>query len=282
MAAVDYGVVVGYDGSSGADKALRWAIREADKRRTTLTVCLAWTPPYLEGTAERSAEDHATRKAGQILAPGVQYAMSALSESWVQPMLVRGPAAKVLCETSSAAQMTVIGSRGHDWAEGAKTGPVAWQVAESGRGPVVVVRGQWHVADHAPGPIAVGADQSPTSRAALEFAFIEADLHKLPLIAVCALADSPAALGGARQMEADFGHTMDLLEKAHPDVAVVRQVVPESPRAALLTAAGQAQLLIVGCRGRGGVEGMSLGSTAHAMLCSAPCPVAVVHRAVGG
>jgi nucleotide-binding universal stress UspA family protein len=41
------GIVAGYDGSPGADEALRWAVREACERGTALTVCLAWAPEYL-------------------------------------------------------------------------------------------------------------------------------------------------------------------------------------------------------------------------------------------
>jgi hypothetical protein len=36
------GVVVGVDGSPGAAGALRWALREADARSTTLTATFAW------------------------------------------------------------------------------------------------------------------------------------------------------------------------------------------------------------------------------------------------
>ena len=41
------GIVAGYDGSPGADEALRWAVREACERGTVLTVCLAWAPEYV-------------------------------------------------------------------------------------------------------------------------------------------------------------------------------------------------------------------------------------------
>ena len=50
-----------------------------------------------------------------------------------------------------------------------------------------------------------------------------------------------------------------------------------APRAALLDATSGAQLLIVGSRGRGGLEGMLLGSVSQAMLHHARCPVGVVH-----
>jgi hypothetical protein len=59
---------------------------------------------------------------------------------------------------------------------------------------------------------------------------------------------------------------------------VVRQVLPGTPRAALLSAAADAQLLVVGARGRGGFDEMSLGSIAEAVLLYAPGPVAVVRQ----
>jgi nucleotide-binding universal stress UspA family protein len=114
------------------------------------------------------------------------------------------------------------------------------------------------------------------------FAFREAELHKVPLLAVCALADAPGVLGGAREMEAAFSRAIALLEKEHPDVTVLRHVAQGLPRTALLTAASEAQLLVVGCRGLGGVHGMSLGSVAQAMLHHAPCPVAVIRPPAGG
>ena len=89
-------------------------------------------------------------------------------------------------------------------------------------------------------------------------------------------------LGGAREMEADFSRAMARVEKEHPDVTVLRQVAQGSPRDALLAAADEAQLLVVGCRGRGGVHGMSLGSVAQALLHYAPCPVAVIRPPARG
>jgi nucleotide-binding universal stress UspA family protein len=78
-------------------------------------------------------------------------------------------------------------------------------------------------------------------------------------------------------MEDDLSRQMTLHEKEHPEITVLRQVTFGTPRSALLTAAAEAQLIVVGSRGLGGVEGMSLGSVAGALVHHSPCPVAVVH-----
>jgi nucleotide-binding universal stress UspA family protein len=125
----------------------------------------------------------------------------------------------------------------------------------------------------------LGADGSPAGLAATVFAFEEAELRDVPLVTVCALIDAPGRFGGSRQLEEDFDHLVAAEAKEHPEVSVVRQVLPGAPRAALLSAAADAQLLVVGARGRGGFDEMSLGSIAQAMLLYAPGPVAVVRQA---
>jgi len=81
-------------------------------------------------------------------------------------------------------------------------------------------------------------------------------------------------------MEEEFSCLMADREKEHPEITVLRQVAFGPPRSALLTAAAEAQLLVVGSRGLGGLEGMSLGSVAAALVHHSPCPVAIVHPPV--
>jgi nucleotide-binding universal stress UspA family protein len=142
---------------------------------------------------------------------------------------------------------------------------------------VVIVRGQWRPVNESPDPIVSGVDGSQPSQAALTFAVEEAALRDVPLVALCALADAPGRLGEMHLIKDAFDHMMAGQEKEHPDVTVVRQVVPGSPRPALLAAAAGAQMLIVGCCGRGDLEDMKLGSVAQAVLHHSPCPVGIVH-----
>ena len=240
---------------------------------------LAWTPDHIELPTESDLCDLARRHGQEILTRGLPYAETVLGPGRVHPDLAAGPAARVLCERSRDADMVVVGSRGHGELPGLRLGSVSWQVAGHASGRVVVVRGAWRPANRPPGPVVLGADGSPAGQAAIIFAFEEAALRVVRLVMVCALTDAPGRLGGSHQVEEDFDHALAVAAKEHPDVSVVRQVLPGTPRAALLSAAAGAQLLVVGARGRGGFDEMSLGSIAEAVLQYAPCPVGVVHQA---
>ena len=276
MTEMTYGIVAGYDGSRGSGDALRWAAREAKAHDTTLTVCLAWTPEHMALPTESDLSDLARQHGREILARGLPYAESVLGPGRVRAELADGSAAYVLCERSRIADMVVVGSRGHSELPGLLLGSVSWQVAGHACGRVVVVRGEWRPANQAPGPVVLGADGSPAAQAAIAFAFEEAALRDVPLVAVCALTDAPGRLGEGHQVEEDFEHLVACEAKEHPDVVVVRRVLAGTPRAALLTASADAQMLVVGSRGRGGLEGMCLGSVAQAVLHHTPCPVGVV------
>ncbi len=276
MAGMADGIIVGYDGSSGSELALHWAAGEASDRRTTLTVCHAWAPDDLALLMEPSLFDLARCQGEEIVQQGLSHAEPFAGPGGVQPLLAAGPPARVLCEHSGTASMVVVGSRGRGRLAGLLLGSVAWQLAGHGQGRIVIVRGQARAANGVPGPVVAGVDGSTASHAVLQFAAEEAALHRVPVLAVCALADGQASLGGARQMEEEFSSLLTGWEKQHPGVTVLRQVSQASPRTALLEAGTEAQMIIAGARGRGGIPSMTLGSAAAALLHYAHCPVGIV------
>ena len=274
MASTEHGILVGYDGSSSSHQALSWAAREARERGLGLTLCHTWLPGSAGPPLAGETEDLARESAQRILATGIRSAYA----PDVQKLLLEGPAARVLCEQSEAADLVVVGSRGLGGLSGLMLGSVSLQVAAFATAPVVVVRGHWRpVGDYRPGHIVVGADGSAGTDAALAFGGQEAALRGVPLTVVCALSDAPGSLGMAHHIEDEVERSIIRWEKDHPDIAIHRQITLESPRAALLAAAQEAQLLVVGSRGRGGMQGMTLGSVTQALLWHAPCPLAVIH-----
>ena len=279
MAGTVNGIVAGYDGSPGGEEALSWASREARARGVPLVVCHSWAPAYPLSATAVDAFGLVRRSGAEVLAQGVRHAQALTgSPADVRQVLDAAPAAVALCEHGAAADMVVVGSRGHGRLGGLLLGSVSSQVAAHAPGRVVVVRGHWRpAAGYVPGAVVAGADGSAASHAAVVFAFEEAALRKARLVAVCALADTPGSFGGGHRMQEDFERQIARCEKDYPEVAVLRQITSGPPRAALLEAAAEGQMLVLGSRGRGGVKGMMLGSVSQAMLHHAPCPVGIVH-----
>jgi nucleotide-binding universal stress UspA family protein len=279
MTGTIHGILVGYDGSPGSERALAWAAREARWRGTIVTVCHAWTPGYAPGPpGDEGASDRAQRAGEQNLAQALRFTRNVMGPGRAQPLLAAGPASRLLCEHSADADMVVVGARGRGGLPGMLLGSVSQQVCAHARGRVVVVRGHWHTAaEYVPGPVVAGADGSAASHAAIKFAAEEAMLRAVPLQLVCAVADTPGSLGGADRMQEAIDHDIARWEKEHPELTILRQVTFVQSRTALLDAAAGAQLIVVGNRGRGGVSGMLLGSVSQAILHHAPCPVGVAH-----
>jgi nucleotide-binding universal stress UspA family protein len=136
--------------------------------------------------------------------------------------------------------------------------------------------------------IVVGIDGSENSLAALRWALAEAGRHKATLRCVQAWsypisAIAPGPFGGAVApadlMQGATAESLDavLASVVVPDGVTVVPVAREGSASAVLTAeAADADLLVVGARGRGGFLGLLLGSAASQVLSHAPCPVVIV------
>src|SRR6266496_298712 len=109
------------------------------------------------------------------------------------------------------------------------------------------------------GGIVVGVDDSPGARKALAWAVTEAKLRG-------------AARGRAEELVDEL-----LGEVGVAGVEVQPIVVQERhPADALVELSSDADLLVVGSRGRGGFHELLLGSVTHALVLHATCPVVVV------
>ena len=62
----------------------------------------------------------------------------------------------------------------------------------------------------------------------------------------------------------------------YPDVIVEHVITADAPSTRIAELSAQAQLVVMGSRGRGGFRGLLLGSTSQAVLHVADCPVMVV------
>jgi nucleotide-binding universal stress UspA family protein len=139
--------------------------------------------------------------------------------------------------------------------------------------------------------VVVGVDGSPTSEAALAFAFEAAATRGVSLVAVHTWWDlfvdpTMAPLPDWDAIEVDerevLAERLSGWGEKYPDVPVQRLVERDQPAHALVEQSLRAQLVVVGSRGRGNFAGLVLGSVSHAVLHRAHCPVAVVRADSGG
>ncbi|MFE7039909.1 universal stress protein [Streptomyces atratus] len=135
-------------------------------------------------------------------------------------------------------------------------------------------------------PLVSGVDGSETSLRAVDWAVDEAALHGLPLRLVYAsrwerYEGAAPTLSRGRPAEQALADSIveiaaERARRRHPDVDVSVEVTPEDAVIALLYEGRNAQALIIGERGRGGLTGLLLGSVSLAVAARAPCPVIVV------
>jgi nucleotide-binding universal stress UspA family protein len=282
-------IVVGVDGSPESLGAARWAVAEARLRGRPVQVVNAYTWPvpvvpmaalpttWSEESLREAAQAVVDDAVAQVAADGVP----------VSGAVLTGPAPYALMEAARGAELLVVGHRGRGGFTALLLGSVAATVAAHAHCPVAVIRP--HAADRRSGGlVVVGADGSPPSATAVSFAFEEADRRGAQLGVVHAW--RPPALSAGTDAQTSGYEDPDELAGAeaqwlrewigswqdkYPRVAVRWMLTAERPAGALVEAAGEADLVVVGSRGHGGFAGLLLGSVSQQVLNHAPCPVVV-------
>ncbi len=287
----EYGIVVGYDGSAGSMRALRWGALTAQSWAVPLTVCHVWSckPIRLPGETVPAKLSYDT--AVRVLARGVARAEKTLARGQAQKLLLTGAPETELCTLTGQALMTVVGAQGFGGQQEA-LGPVSRYLATHADGPVVVLPPEARPpCAHQPASVVVGTDGSHESDAALGFAFAQANAMYVPLHVVCCWAD--LAPEPVRTPLADVENAQDaaycLLEEAlqpyrdrYPHVTVRTEVTGQIPVLALLEATSCAQLLVVSARLAERRAGTDVGAVAPAVLARARCPVVIEPRRYDG
>ncbi|MCX2753625.1 MULTISPECIES: universal stress protein [unclassified Gordonia (in: high G+C Gram-positive bacteria)] len=282
-------IVVGVDGSDCALMAVRWAVGAAARENCSVRVLSAvgivpgaYAPTAMMTSPAVVEAMHAD--ASRAVDAATTLAKSVNPDVPVDGKIVDGSAILALRQASTDAHTVVIGRRGLGGVRGLLLGSVSADAATHAHCPVVIVGGT----PPSSGPVVVGVDASPTSRAAIAEAFRQADLLRVPLVAVHAFGEfSPAAFyGDARLAERNMrdeaeevlGEQLAGYVEDFPDVTIHKHVGIASPAEEVVQAAQSAQLIVVGTRGRGGFRGLLLGSTSRAVVQVAPCPVMVTHN----
>lgn len=272
-------LVVGVDGSAGADRALAWAMREARVWDARLTIVHCYPLVPLTGPWLAEEERHALQAVEALVA---RHADQLRALRWTTQVrwAPSGSWAHKLVEAAESADLLVVGSRGLGGFWQLLLGSVSHHVSIHASSSVAVVHGA-APADRDPTRVVVGIDGSPASLRALEWAVREAGRLGVPLEAVHAHAVATAAADIAQARNADEVDARrtraravaeavlaDTLARADlpPDLDLRRRVAAGSPAGVLVDAAGDDALLVCGQRGHGRLSQLVIGSVSDQCL----------------
>lgn len=285
--AENIGIIVAVDGSPGSDAAVTWAAAEGLRRRVPVTLLHVIAPLMVtwSSAADKSnVADLQEDSSATVLEHAEVVFRSALDDP--NSVVLRtesrpSPVVGTLAEASRSALMLVVGNRGTGGHKRLPLGSVAAGLLHHAHCPVAVIHRD-DVADSA-APVVLGVDGSPSSEAATRLAFSEAALRGVDLVAVHAWSDIGAvplfALDwGVYEEEAQetLAERLAGWRELYPDVQVQRRLVRDRPAHWLVEESRNAELVVVGSRGRGGFAGLLLGSVASTVAQLSHAAVIVV------
>ena len=286
-------VVVGVDGSYVAIRAARWAAAVAVKLGAALRIVHA-RPSLGHDLTDAIADIRATEMEAQresataILQSARHAAESDFGDLRVATTEVDSPADEALTDLSRTARLIVLGSDEVSLGTAILVGSTTTAVATHSICPVVAWRGDATTPTRL--PIALGIDHDHDhdhdSRVAVTAAFEFADRFDVGIIAVHAWSTRRPAGDVALPSMIDWNkvendarrHLSDVLSpwgELYPDVEVAQIVDPDKPRRALLRHSQDAEMIVVGSRGRGLLAGALLGSTGLNLLHHSAIPVMI-------
>jgi nucleotide-binding universal stress UspA family protein len=284
-------VIAGVDGSEGSIEALQWAAHEAARCQWPLHVMTcAELPISIEagmvgaGAFAGSAMDTIVKEQEQVNQRAVDLARSFGLDLQVTGETVLGAPGYALVSASHEFDLLVVGASSHPGRLADVLGPVSTVVAHRAKGTVAIVHGSDRH-DEVIGRIVVGVDGSPGSDAALQWAGDEALRCGADLVLVHGwvypYVGAHTGLAAPRdEMRLDAMRTLEAsTRKAHtiaPALHCESIITEEGAAKAIIDAAAEADLVVVGSRGHGGFAALLLGSVSRTVLQHSPRPVVVV------
>lgn len=283
-------VVAAVDGSDTALGAAQWAAEFAARHGLPLTLLHAI--PRLDwhfASADQSAELDGRAGADAVLAAAETAVRSTHPDLPIRTEAVKGSVTTVLADASVFARLLVVGTGVTDHRA---LGGHAVRIVHRADSPVVVWRKPVATRTGKPLPVVVGIDESDHSTRALAEAFDVSGMLHAPLTVVhmweIGQAVGMGDLGGQGMMDWQLLDLLQSRQRQRMDKLVapfagkyrnahVTKVFQDiSPAKGLTELSREAQLVVVGSRGRGTLADSILGSVSQNLIHHAECPVLVV------
>jgi nucleotide-binding universal stress UspA family protein len=280
-------VLVGTDGSSNGQAAVRWAVDLAGAAHCELVVATAWRPASTQ-VAPHTYDEYEERRDQARRVVDEQWCVPARDAGVAfRPLLLEGDPRDLLLRAAAEADadLVVVGARGAGGHRHAlHLGSVTHHLVHHTTVPLVAVpasaRSSW------PARVVVGVDGSAGSGEAVAWCRDLAPQLRTEVIAV--YAERPLAQwvprtdphswyqSAVRHCEVWAGPLREA------GITTRALVIEDEPVGGLTdTAIGErADIIVVGTRGAGGIRGLRLGSTALGILHCSGLPVVLVPPSV--
>jgi nucleotide-binding universal stress UspA family protein len=280
-------IVVGVDSSTEGAAALTWARRYA-RPADQIVAVRAWEVPLL--VSSYAPIEIFPHDFEQLASTALDASVQGVDDDRVTHVLRRGQPGPAIVAEGSEADMIVVGHRGESRVS-MMLGSTANYVLHHSRGPVAIVRGHQSISFER---VVVGVDrcgdvddehETDASVRALRWAYgVPGVKHitvvhawYLPPVEIGMFANVPLAMEDWDAAAASaIGRAINAAGKAPADISIEQEVVRRPAGRALVELSTDADLVVVGSRGRGGFAGLLLGSTSAEVAAHSPVPVVVV------
>jgi len=272
-------VVVGIDRRGRSTSAVVWAVEDAERSRSTLTLVSA-RAPYDAASGTEGGHDMSTFARRLALRD-------------VQQREVVGDPVSALLDQSLEADLLVVGARTMNPSQRIVLGSTSRALARWSPVPVVVVPERWMQPNMASSPVVAGVRPPAPARQdgqpgpgdgpeVLDFACARAAELKVPLVVVSSWEVPPLSAcptGDAGRLRAAHEHALEQRlspwRKRHPGLEIVTRPTTRASGDALLELSRMAQLVVVGRHHARALSG-HLGHTCSQVLSESTRPVVVV------
>ena len=277
--------MVGVDATDEGGRALAWA-RDAAYADDRIVAVHAWNLPAMVGidTLAMIPVDDMER----VATDGLAELVARLDDARIEPVVVMGHAGRAIVQAAAdhSADLIAVGHQGSGQAS-IVLGSTTNHVVHHTDRPVVVCRG-----DHAPEPrlVVVGVDdhdlEDGENESVRAVRFAATMWPQARIDVVHAWFVPMVAAGRFSNPGADFddldADALAVIERVveaagvDPSVNVTARPVNGTPEFALIEESRDADLIVVGSRGRGGFRELLLGSTSLDLASHSHSPVAIV------
>lgn len=278
------GVLVGFDGSPSSRSAVEYALVEATSGHRSLRIV-----SILDGhgmPVPRRLDEEEDKLRWRELQEVSRSAEARFPVTEIHQELHVGDPVEQFVDLAQVGDLIVLGKRGLGTFSRMVVGSTSTAVSGRSRVPVIVVPEGWERPQHTGAPIVVGLDVDQDNETLLRFAFAQAQRRNASLVVVHAIDDRPPLVWdldlevAARRefVERQVTAVNDMVAEARKEFPLVQVHVAETVQNApdaLLDAASEAQLLVLGRHAKGRF-GLPIGSLTRNVLHYAELPVAVV------